>query len=82
MLAVEVEVEVFEWTEASHSEPELRWQPGSCGQIDQELGAIRKRPGREAGAIVFRRSLANFDLADFAAAAASMNLIRDDADAS
>src|SRR5207245_8935114 len=42
LLALEVQVEVFEWADASHSEPEVRWQPGCRPRVDQEPGAVRQ----------------------------------------
>jgi hypothetical protein len=78
LLAVKVQVEVLQGTDAAHRNSESRWQPRGHPTIDQEPDPIVKTSRRVLIEIVFSRSLADCDLADLAASAAPMNVVGDD----
>ncbi len=65
-------------SESPHGQAEPRRQSCCRPAIDQEPGAVFQGAGREVIRIVFARQSADLDLANFAAPAASMNVIGND----
>ena len=78
MFGPEVEVEVLKPAEPAKRQAEPRWQLSRCPTIDEELGAIFQGAGGEVIRIVLARQLAHVDMADLAAPAAPVNVIRND----
>src|SRR6266849_4293990 len=78
LLGLEVEVEVLQSSDAAHGQTEASRQPCGRPAIDQERGAVFQGAGGEVIRIVLARLCTHFDLADLAAPAAPMNVVRND----
>ena len=77
MLGRENEVEMLQPSNAANSQTKSRRQSGRCPAVDQELGSIVQSADCVLIRVVVPREFANLDLADLAAAAAAMNVVRD-----